>query len=113
MTSNANAFMWVKRYIEAISYKWEPRSAALKKARRVSQLPDKRTKWEYQCNHCNHWFKQKEVQIDHIIPKGRYTKDTFFVWLDRLFCPVTGFQILCRPCHVIKSNTEKANGEYK
>lgn len=106
-------FEWVKRYIELISYKWTPRTQAMNKARRVSKLSDKRTKWQYQCNSCKQWFKQKEIQLDHIIPKGRYTKETFFIWLDRLFCPVDGFQVLCRPCHIIKSASEHKTGVYR
>lgn len=113
MKKDVSAFNWVKRYIELISYKWAPRNLALKRARRVSQLKDKRTKWQYQCNHCMKWFKQKEIQIDHIVPKGRYSKETFFVWLDRLFCDVDGFQILCRPCHLKKTNKEHGNDSYK
>lgn len=106
-------FKWVKRYIELISYKWPPRTEAKNKSRRPSQLKDKRISWEYQCNHCKKWFKSKEVQIDHIIPKGRYDKDTFFVWLDRLFCEAKGFQVLCRPCHVKKSAKEHKDDSYK
>ena len=106
-------FKWVKSHLERLSYKWPPRTEAMKSSRRISQLSDKRTKWEYQCNHCKDWFKQSQVQLDHIVPKGRYAQDTFFVWLERLFCHAQGFQVLCKPCHVIKSNTERNNGEYE
>lgn len=106
-------FKWVKPHIERISCKWAPRGKVLNNARRVSQLPDKRTKWEYQCNGCKEWFKKKYIQLDHIVPKGKYSKETFFVWLDKLFCPASGFQVLCIPCHKQKSATEHATGEYK
>ena len=108
-----DSFKWVKRYIEGISYKWPPRNRAAKKARRVSQLTDKRTKWESQCAHCKKWFKQKDVQLDHIVPKGRYSQETFFVWLERLFCAEEGFQVLCVPCHKKKSAEEHADDSYK
>lgn len=106
-------FEWVKRYLEQLSYRWEPRTQAKNRARRSSQLPDKRTKWEYQCNHCKKWFKGAEVQLDHILPKGLYSKQTFFTWLERLFCNADGFQVLCKPCHLKKTNTEHKNGDYK
>lgn len=108
-----DSFKWVKRYIELISYKWPPRNQALRAARRVSKLADKRTKWQYKCARCKKWFKQSQIQIDHIVPKGRYDKDTFFVWLDRLFCDTDGFQVLCVPCHKKKSAREHSEGEYK
>ncbi len=108
-----DSFKWVKSHIERLSYKWPSRAQAMKAARRPSQLKDKRIKWEYKCNHCVKWFKGKEVQLDHIVPKGRYSKETFFIWLDRLFCAVSGFQVLCIPCHKKKSATEHENGDYK
>ncbi len=113
MAKKVDAFLWVKRYIELMSYKWTPRTQAMNKVRRVSLLVDKRVKWQYQCNMCREWFKGKDIQLDHITPKGRYSKETFFIWLDRLFCPVDGFQVLCRPCHVIKSAGEYKDGSYK
>ena len=64
-------FKWIKRYIELLSYKWPPRDVARKKARRKSQLPDKRVKWESQCAHCKKWFRESGTHLDHIVPKGR------------------------------------------
>ena len=110
---SCDPFVWMKRYIEGLSYKWTPRNEAMKRASRISQLSDKRVKFERQCAQCKKWFKTADVQVDHIVPKGRYSRETFFVWLERLFCPTDGFQILCKPCHVKKSNNEKATGAYK
>lgn len=111
--SDADPFMWIKRHIERISFKWPPRSEALKLASRPSRLTDKRVKYERQCAHCKQWFKTADIQLDHIVPKGRYSKETYFVWLDRLLCPATGFQVLCIPCHKKKSATEAGDGSYK
>lgn len=106
-------FKWIKSHLERLSYKWTPRTKALQLARRPSQLADKRVKYQYQCNHCKVWFKAKEIQVDHVQPKGAYTKEKFFTWLDRLFCDTSGFQILCILCHAKKSATEKSDGSYK
>ena len=113
VTMKQEPFKWVKSHIERVSYKWPPRSEASKLDRRPSQLKDKRVKWEYKCRYCNEWFKEKETQLDHIIPKGKYSKETFFVWLDRLLCKTGGFQRLCIPCHKKKSATEHKDGSYK
>jgi 5-methylcytosine-specific restriction endonuclease McrA len=107
-----DSFKWIKSHLERLSYKWPARTKALNAARRKSTLTDKRVKWEYQCNHCKNWFKRKEVQNDHIVPKGRYDKEVFFIWLERLFCEADGFQVLCKPCHLVKSNREKNDGSY-
>lgn len=106
-------FEWIKRHIEMASIKWPPRAAALRKASRISQLADKRTKWERQCNHCKGWFKTSQIQLDHVVPKGKYEPKTFRKWLDRLLCPETGFQVLCIPCHKKKTATEQSDGSYK
>jgi len=105
-------FNWVKSHIERLSYKWPARSKATAAARRKSTLTDKRIKWEYQCNHCKDWFKGKDVQLDHVVPKGRYCPETFFVWLERLFCDVAGFQVLCISCHNKKTAEERRTGKY-
>lgn len=105
--------MWLKRHIEMLSVKWPARSQALKLASRISQLNDKRIKFERQCNHCKKWFKTKDVQVDHIEPKGKYSRETFMTWIDRLFCPVENYQVLCKPCHVKKSAKEHKDGSYK
>ena len=107
------AFKWIKSHLERLSYKWPPRTKAIQFARRKSELSDKRTKYQYQCNYCKEWFKGKDIQLDHIVPKGRYDRETFFIWLDRLFCGTDGFQVLCIPCHKKKSATEKSDGSYK
>lgn len=113
MRKQLDPFKWIKKPIERASIQWPPRRAALKKASRLSQLKDKRVKYERQCNHCKKWFKTKDVQVDHIVPKGKYDEDSFKVWLGRLLCPTTGFQVLCIPCHKRKSAGEHEDGSYK
>jgi hypothetical protein len=108
-----DSIAWIKKHIERASLKWPPLKQAENKASRVSLLSDKRTKFEYQCNHCKEWFRRKDINRDHIVPKGRYSRETFFDWLDKLLCPASGIQILCIPCHVKKSASEHADGSYK
>ena len=61
----------------------------------------------HRCAECKGLFMQKEVAIDHI---ETVTPLTGFVsWDDtisRLFCEIEGFQILCKPCHAIKTKEE-------
>ena len=75
-------------------------------ARRPYVGDNKRQKWEYACWICGGYFKGTEVQVDHIIPCG-----TLRVWDDlvgfvqRLFCEIEGFRVLCHGCH--KTVTKK------
>jgi len=86
---------------------WKPATQAKIEARRPSQSSNARLKWEFQCNHCKEWFPDKEVQIDHITPVGTLKcGDDLKLFLERL-TPEDGFQVLCKPCHQIKTNEER------
>ena len=87
---------------------WLPITACKNKARRPKKRGG-RQKWEYKCAKCKKWFKGTEVQVDHKIPVGslKCGKD-IEGFLERLTTE-TGFQVLCKPCHQIKTNTEREN----
>lgn len=78
-------------------------------ARRPYEGPEKRQKWEYQCNHCKQWFKDKDVQIDHIIPVGSLKcSEDIAGFLERLTPEdVNAFQCLCKECHAVKTAKER------
>jgi len=86
---------------------WKPATHCKQEAKRPYKGPNKRQKFEYQCNHCEEWFMDKEVQIDHITPVGSLKcGDDLKEFLERL-TPEDGFQVLCKPCHQIKTNSER------
>lgn len=70
--------------------------------------PNPRQKYQYRCATCSGAFSGKEVSIDHIEDCG-----TMKDWKDvegfvkRLFCDSDGLQILCSPCHDIKTYQSK------
>jgi 5-methylcytosine-specific restriction endonuclease McrA len=82
------------------SYMWKPRYAVIKAAR-VAKAQSK-------CAMCSNVFSTKDTVADHIHPvvdpaKGFENWDTY---IKRLFCEESGFQILCKPCHKIKTDEE-------
>ena len=84
------------------------RYAVLKANRRPYKGPNKRQRFEHQCNICKEWFKQDEVQVDHIIPCGSFLKLTLecfggFAW--RLF--EGELQKLCKGCHNEKTKEDR------
>jgi 5-methylcytosine-specific restriction endonuclease McrA len=86
---------------------WKPATQAKVAARRKYEGENRRQKWEYQCAHCKKWFMDKETQIDHIIPVGSLKNgDDLKGFLERL-TPETGFQVLCKEDHQIKTNKER------
>lgn len=67
---------------------------------RKQALTNAKARKNYRCNHCHKLFPKKGVQVDHIIPIG-----TFIDWntyIERLFCPITNLQVLCKTCHKSK-----------
>ena len=93
---------WVIWTLRKASYKWAPRSEALRSARVDRGL--------YKCAACGKLIKNKELAVDHVIPivdpkKGFIDWDTY---IRRMFCGASGFQILCRkPCHQEKTAKER------
>ncbi len=84
---------------------WKPISQCKQNSRRAYKGNKPLQKWEYLCNHCGGYFMDKEVQIDHIIDAGTLTEaEDLPGFVERLFCEVSGFQTLCKPCHQIKTN---------
>ena len=86
---------------------WKPIANCKQLARRVYKGKNKRQKWEYQCNACKKWWREKEIQVDHIIPAGSLrTGHDLKGFVERL-TPEDGFQVLCLKCHKIKTEKEK------
>lgn len=86
---------------------WKPISEAKKLAKRVKKNGG-RQKFEYQCNICKEWFAEKEIQVDHTIDAGSLTcKEDVGDFIERLFCEVDGLQVVCKPCHQIKTNNAR------
>lgn len=84
------------------------RLECLKNNRRKYVGPNKRQRFEHQCNSCKEWFKQDDVQIDHIEPAGSFlelTPECIGNFVYRLF--EGKLQKLCIACHKVKSAEER------
>lgn len=87
---------------------WKPIEEAKKLARRTYKGPNKRQRWEYQCAECKEWFKDKEVNVDHIIPAGSLKcYEDLAEFVRKLFCEVKDLQVLCTTCHNKKTQDER------
>lgn len=92
--------------------RWAPAGLAWYNARVVNPvffnvIPKDKSKIGYRCNICTNIFRKKEVQLDHIVPvvdsSGFKTLD---LYAERLYCEEDNYQVLCKPCHKIKSAGE-------
>lgn len=82
------------------TYKWKARTEAYKEAR-VSR-------GVYKCAQCLNQFTNKQIHLDHVQPVVDI-KTGFIDWntyIDRLFPPKEGWQVLCELCHDNKTKIE-------
>lgn len=107
--TESHFFGFVRSGLRAKHSRFPPRFDVLNDAKRT--VKGKRHKYEYQCARCKNWFKQTEVQVDHIVPCGTLKK-----WEDlpefarKLFCEKDGLQVLCKAkCHQEKTQEDRKN----
>ena len=107
--SEAEYFSKIRSALRKAFQYWKPGVEALKLASRPYQGTSKLAKTQYQCAKCNDWFLKKDVAIDHIIPCGSLKNyEDIVPFIERLTTEnVSDFQILCKPCHQVKTNLEK------
>ena len=87
---------------------WKPILAAKAKVKRPYIGSNKKQKFEYQCNECKHWFAEKNINVDHIIPAGTLkSAEDLPGFVERLFCEEEHLQVLCNTCHDKKTQDEK------
>jgi 5-methylcytosine-specific restriction endonuclease McrA len=90
---------------------WKPITQTKMNARRPYKGPNKRQKFEYQCAHCEKWFPEKKINVDHICPAGSLNSAQDLPgFVERLFCESDNLQVLCEKCHDVKTKEEK-NGK--
>ena len=99
---NAIFQKWLIAQLRRVSRRWFPKEDARRKAKVKRGI--------YKCAICEQLYRRKDTDLDHINPvvdpvKGFVDWNTF---IERLFCDVDGYQVLCKNCHKKKSNEENA-----
>jgi len=98
---------FVTSILRSGSRRWPPKYDTLNAAKTEKKVNVKtgRVAQHYLCAECSLDFPAKEVQVDHIIPIG--VEKTWDEFIDGLFCEADNLQVLCVPCHKIKTKKEK------
>lgn len=66
------------------------------------------------CKGCGKYERRMNCQVDHVEPVIPITGwDGLIGFTTRLFCAVEGLQILCKPCHLLKTNAENIQRRLK
>lgn len=108
---------FVTSALRAASRRWPPKYKALKEAF-VGRKENKKTgklAMHYKCAKCKKLFVAADVQVDHVLPVVD-PKVGFIGWdsfIDRIFCEIENLQVLCKPCHKVKTEEEKAERKKK
>ena len=106
--SEAMFWSFIRSALRQKSRWWKPISVCKLNARRLYKGPNKRQKFEYLCAHCDKWFPEKKINIDHICPAGSLNcAQDLPGFVERLFCEVDNLQCLCEKCHDVKTKSEK------
>ena len=54
----------------------------------------------FKCAVCANKFRDKDVEVDHIIPAGSLKcKEDLPDFVDRMFCSAEHLRVVCKPCH--------------
>ena len=98
---------FVTSILRSGSRKWAPKYQTLNEAKTEKQINKAtgRIAQHFRCATCQGEFPAKQVQVDHIVPIG--TEKTWDQFIDGLFCEPDNLQVLCIPCHKIKTKEEK------
>lgn len=102
---------FIKSALRSGSQRWPPRYEVLNESKRGKKINPAtgRLAEHHECNSCHGVFVAKSVVVDHIEPVVPVSG--FSSWdevISRMFCPVDGLQVLCKPCHAIKTKEENA-----
>jgi 5-methylcytosine-specific restriction endonuclease McrA len=97
--------------LRAASRRWPVKWAVLKDAAvgKQKNISTGKLAEHYKCASCGNIFPAKEVVVDHIDPvvdpkKGFVSWDDY---IERMFCEAEGLQVLCKPCHKVKTDEER------
>lgn len=88
---------------------WKPGIIALNKAVVLKPTAGGKVKKMYKCACCEQLFIRKNVEIDHIEEVGSLRSLDDIVGFIQRLTPESPdkFQILCKPCHGIKTNAAR------
>lgn len=104
--TTARFWTFIRSNLRKAWQKWPPKFELLKENRVI--VSGKRHKYEYQCEHCEQWFQQKEITVDHRVPTGPLKCFTDLAgFVQRMFVSKEKLQLLCKPCHKIKTQQER------
>ena len=101
---------FIKSALRSASQRWPPKYETLNEAcvgKRINSKTGRLAK-HYKCCKCTQEYPQKEVEVNHIIPVVPLSGfDSWDGVIERLFCEKDGLEVVCKPCHLLISKSER------
>lgn len=108
--TDARFWGFIRSALRAAFRRYPPKYKAIEKSRRKKTHGKTKTRqrWEYKCAECKKHWPNKVVIVDHITPAGslKSYKD-LPKFVENLFCSEDELQVLCKPCHYLKTMEER------
>jgi 5-methylcytosine-specific restriction endonuclease McrA len=107
---------WLTPKLRRLSLQWPERHKALNKVKHSVHIGkfkngNPKNKIMFGCEHCGILSDKSEVQVDHKIEVS--IAKTIGEYISRLFCAASELQVLCKPCHLMKTNYPEIFEEQK
>jgi len=111
--TEARYFSFIRSALRRASSKWPVKFSVKLAARRKKPLHSAgKHRYEYCCAICNGYFPDKDVAVDHIKPAGSLKSyDDLPRFVELLFCEADNLQVVCHPCHAVKTTKERKERE--
>lgn len=101
-------FTWLRSGLRSMSRRYPAIYEALARAKRPYKGLNKHQRYEYECAACGGYFSGKQVAVDHRIDCGALKSwDDVLGFMQRLFCATDVLDVLCHPCHDLKTYSTK------
>ena len=98
--STSKWWTFLRSKLRSAFTRWPPKYEVMADARRKYTGKNPRQKYEFQCAECRKWWKQTEVEVDHITPCGSLKAfEDLPGFVERMFCGKEGLRVVCKPCH--------------
>lgn len=108
--TEARKHAFIVSVLRAGTRRWPPKYECLNEAKTEKKINTAtgRMAQHYACAICGEDFPNSMVEVDHIEPvvgtEGFSTWDTY---IEQMFCPKENLQVVCKPCHKIKTKGER------
>lgn len=111
--TEAEALSWLRGQLRRIWANWplknDFKKSKLEPVQPHHNISSKRVKNVGQCQKCLNYFAASNMEVDHKQQAGALgkTPESVGLWLFDLLCSADNLQLLCKPCHKIKSYADR------